>query len=172
MPDLRMEVIAYTPYFQLESRIRLNVLNALRRIGTRVRHDFMATVTTWESPATFSLPSPILSAGDLGVAITTNSQRWASLNAGWPAHLVFARKSKALAIHTDSVPKTTPEEFTSRPGRRGGVIYRKSANAGPIEARNWTGAAAIKYTPEFVEEVNLALEKAGFEGIKDKTIGG
>lgn len=146
------------------SKVRLKILNELRKEGRAVKKEFEKTTATWKgAKPTFEIAIG-LTGKDAIVLIgpagdPEGAQKWVWLNDGTKPHVIKAKNVPNLIFRHGSgfKPKTKVKTFSSGPGANTGPIVSKKQVKHPgIEARDWTGEIVKKRKKKF----NQALIKA------------
>jgi hypothetical protein len=98
-------------------RLNAAIEGALNEAAKEVRLDFDDTVSTWDTPVTFTTYSRT---GER--IVSTKSMVYHFVNDGTKRHEITPKNAKVLAFSSLSGPKTQPNVIGSGQGFRGGVI--------------------------------------------------
>lgn len=147
---------------------RLEILNALRRMGTKVKVEMRKTIATWAGEKPTFEDTVSLKGGDAVVEVQPEGSeiavwkwiwldkgtkiRWALMSGGWASKTTpGVRNSGVGAGHVIIVGKRamTKRGIAARPG---------------IEARNWSDDIETELFPVFIEELAEALRRATEKG--------
>lgn len=144
---------------------RLEMLNALRKVGREMRNDLNATTRTWEKPVAFDFEIS-LTRSEAKVRVNPKdggrgAEIWSMLDKGTEAHTIRAKNAEFLAFSSDYKAKTRPGEFASFAGGSSGeTVFAKEVQHPGTEPRDWSVDLAAKYKPRFYELSNEALRRA------------
>jgi hypothetical protein len=125
-------------------RIRLNILNALRKEGRAVKRELEKTIAAWKgAKPTFKIAIG-LTGTDAIVLIgpagnIEGAQKWVWLDEGTKSHVIAAKNVPNLIFRTDFKAKTKVKTFSSGPGKIA-PPWRATpkVNHPGIEARGWS----------------------------------
>ena len=150
-----------------DDAMRLRLLNAMRKAGTQIKHDFEATTKTWEHKVVFEELISLTGPGPV-VLVATNDEIYGYVNNGTEPHEIWAgvytgKSDKTrLAFSSDFVPKTKPGIIDSGPGRRGAVdtFVPMVMHPGQEEPRNFDKTIQKKREPWFKRQMESAMGEA------------
>lgn len=157
--------------------VRLQYLNALRRVATQIKADFMKPTKGWKRKPVFEA-SPSLSGGHPSVTVWTNNMVYGVLNYGRYVGVMEAKphggdergpykyglfkwpRTYHLATHVNSLnsygahqkfggSKSTSYKYASR------YLYGST-----IHPRNWEALVDKKWQKEFSKQMYIELSKA------------
>ena len=145
--------------------LRLELLNAIRKVGRATRREFEATIKNWKHKVKFEM---MISLKDGPTAlVTTDDEIYRYVDEGTRAHDIWAgsytgkSRKKVLAFPSSSTPKTRPGSLKSGPGHRGKAdVFTPYVRHPGTKARNFSGQIKKKMTPRFKREMERAMVKA------------
>lgn len=138
---------------------RLEFLNALRRMGTKVKKDYMETVATWEHKPKFQVLVSLTGGGPT-LVVDTDSEIYRYVTMGTRPHLILP-KGKFLAFSVGGAPKTRPRVIGSGPGMPGTTpVVRPYVKHPGTQAREFHLVIAEKWQSAFKKEMEEAMRKA------------
>lgn len=149
-----------------EDALRLQLLNAMRKAGTQIKHDFQATTETWKHKVKFeqvislTLPGPF-------VIIETDDEIYGYVNDGTEPHEIWAgaytgkSDKTVLAFSSQFVPKTQPGIIGSNPGFVGERdTFVPMVNHPGTEACNFDKIIQKDWEPKFKRLMEGAMRDA------------
>jgi hypothetical protein len=146
-------------------KVRLKLLNELRKEGRIVQREFEKTVRTWQGERPkFEVLIGLTGKDATAVIGPTGSDKavskWTFLDEGTKPHAIKPKKKPALAFRSGFQAKTTPNLITSSTGGSFGpfVHLRKgqSVKHPGIKPRNWTKIVVKQRSPKFAEAMSKA----------------
>ena len=141
-------------------KVRLEVLNTMRKMGTQVRRDFAKTTDTWKNKPRFE-QSVSLKAPGPTLTVWTDNLIYFFLNDGTKEHPISAKNAPVLAFKTSFFPKTFPGVIGSV---RGGSFapwgHAKEVIHPGTEPREWAETIKDKWQPKFTVAMDAAIKKA------------
>lgn len=142
-----------------QDRLRLELLNAVRRVGREVKSDFEATTATWKHQVKFEMVISLQ--GGPTVLVGTDDPIYRYVDEGTRPHLIFAKNAKSLAFPSAYTAKTTPRVIGSRAGGGSGEkVFRPYVEHPGTEARQLDQTIREKWEPKFKRAMEQAM-KAG-----------
>lgn len=115
-------------------RARQLIKRATDDSAYEVLQDFEATVETWDTPVTFTVKSD-----GPNREIGTKSKIYEYVDLGTKPHIIEPKKKTVLKFGLNSLPKTTPGNIASGPGRPGSpFIFRKRVRHPGTKARKFS----------------------------------
>lgn len=147
------------------SRLAIDAKRIIRAVSTGMdaaaeacRVDFVATVGTWSTPATFEVASQ----GAYTRQITTGNKIWGMLNEGTKPHRILPKKPNGkLRFRTGYASKTTPGVLGSNSGgASGGSVFARGVNHPGTSPRSWDETAKDKYDDLLGKIVQRAIDAA------------
>lgn len=159
MPTVRLWRVL-TPELLREKEMRLELLNALRRMGTKVKRDFQETTKTWNHKPDFGPAEPSLRGGKAMVEVSTDDNQYRWVNDGTKPHGIASNSGKRLAFPSEFTPKTMPGVIGSETGYHGGDVIQVYQVWHPgNEARKFDKAIAAKWRKDFRKEMDDTMAK-------------
>lgn len=133
------------------SNLRGELRDAMDELEQGVAKDFESTVASWDTPVSFAVKTTVGNAITLQVKPSgAGAKVWGYLNDGTSGHYVYPRSARALRFRSHYRSKTRPGRLASGAGGASGdYAYSKGHYVSGIEARDWTGLIADKWSPEF-----------------------
>lgn len=157
-----VKLIAIIPgdVFKIDT-VRLELLNTLRRSGTRIKRDFRKTTATWKRKPKFETKVSLRrAAAEGGVAVTTNDEIFGYVDAGTKPHPIVARRARVLRFNSRFAPKTRPGFVGSFRGDSSGpLVFRRSVMHPGTRARRFSEAIAQLALQWFPGEIQAAINK-------------
>jgi hypothetical protein len=145
-------------------KVRLRILNGLRKEGRIIKKEFEKTTATWKgAKPTFEIAigltgqDAIVLVGPAGNP--EGAQKWLWLNDGTKPHVIQAKNVPNLVFRTNFKPKTKVKTFSSKSGSIS-PPWRATpkVNHPGIEARDWTGEIAKKRKKPFTKAMIKAAQ--------------
>lgn len=151
---------AISPIKLNEGRMRLELLNGLRKTGTRIKEQYDKTTRTWKNRPTFSTQIT-LSGSKPSVLVSTQSDIYGYVDYGTRPHIIRPRRAKKLRFRAGSTPKTTPNVIGSSGGSAGGApVYANFVRHPGNAPRNFTKTIKRDVRPVFKQYMVEAVGKA------------
>lgn len=145
-----------------DQAMRLELLNALRRMGTKVRADFRETTKTWSNQPDFSetVQGTSLRGGKAKLEVLTSDPIYTFVSGGTKPHGIAVVNAKTLAFSGTFTAKTVPGVIGSGPGFKGApdTFVTEVWHPG-IEARRFDKAIAEKWRKDFRKEMDTSMAK-------------
>ena len=140
--------------------VRLEALNAMRKMGTQVRRDFERTTATWEHKPKFE-QSVSLKAPGPTLTVWTENDIYFWVNDGTKGRWMEARKAPYLMFKRTFIPKTLPGALSSVPGGSfpPWVSKKKVWNPG-IKPRKFDETIEKKWQPIFTKRMTASIKRA------------
>ena len=143
------------------TQVRLQLLNAMRRSGTKDKELARKTTEHWKKQPNWVTD---ISIGKDNVAILTYiedaeaRQIWNWINEGTKRHPITPVRANYLRFNSNFKSQSKPNMLRTSRGYSGPpVAYRKAVMHPGIKARNWSiEITKLRYKP-FKEEMNKAL---------------
>lgn len=137
-------------------RIRLELLNALRKEGRDLKKNFEETIATWDGEKPTFKPVVSLAGNDASVVVEpTGSKKgvnkWNWLNEG-------TRVRRAL-MSRNWKSKTKPGRLRSGSGAGQVIFISRRLNRPGIKARGWSKSIGRKNTRRFQKRMSLATKR-------------
>lgn len=101
--------------------IRLEMLNALRKVGTEIKEEFDKTTATWNTQVTFT-KKPSLAGNTPSITVETDSDVYRWVNDGTEPHRIRPGSARSLTIPSGYAAKTRPGVIGSESGGPSGSI--------------------------------------------------
>lgn len=130
--------------------------NAMNGMAKDIQIDFQVTVQTWKHKADFSISSP----ATYTRRVATDSQIYAWVNDGTPAHDIFPKPGGILRFTTPFVSKTLPNQIMSRSGSKGTTmaISKRGVHHPGTTARNFDVKIQQKWDKQFGTIMQRAVD--------------
>ena len=133
------------------ANLRSELREAMEELQDGVQADFESTVSTWSTQVGFATR---LSVGnDITMRVTPSgdgAEIWGYVNEGTRAHVIRPRTARALSFRSGYRAKTRPGRIrASSGGPSGSSVFTQQGYHPGTEARDFTGAIADKWKPEF-----------------------
>ena len=158
-----------------DDAMRLRLLNAMRKAGTQIRHDFEATVKTWEHKVVFEELISLTGPGPV-VLVATDDEIYAWVVEGtgakaregggseyeiWAGAYTGKSDKTMLFFSSQFVPKTQPGIIGSNSGFVGerDTLVPMVVHPG-IEPRNFDRIIQKKREPWFKRQMEQAMAEA------------
>jgi len=140
--------------------LRLELLNAIRKVGRATRREFEATTKNWKHQVKFEM---LISLKDGPTALVeTGDEIYGYVDQGTRPHTIRPKKpGGVLAFPSVSVPKTRPGSLKSGRGKRGGpTVFTREVRHPGGKARGFSKQIKKKMLPRFKREMERAMVKA------------
>lgn len=145
--------------FLKTDKIRLELLNTLRKVGRGMKKEFEATTRTWSHDVKFEVLIS-LAKGAATVIVETNDEIYGYVNEGTDPHLIVPVNAKVLAFPGDYTSKTVPGVIDSRDGGSGGeTIFAAYVEHPGTKARNFSQVIAARWEEKFRYEIEGAIRR-------------
>jgi len=150
-----------------EGVLRLEMLNAARKISRQIKKDFERSTKTWSNKPKFVIDIGF-GAEALQMGVFTNDENYARVSDGVEGKPRVARGlgggkgAKALKI-VPYTPKTVPGKLDAREGgeQEGPIIFRRYAlEAGNIKERKFDTLVSEIWEEKLPEELQAAIDRA------------
>lgn len=140
--------------------IRLELLNALRKEGTAIKHEYEKTVATWKQKPEFRRLSVSLRGGLAVIAVGTGDVVYKFVDEGTTAHKIVPKNRPFLAYQTVFVPKTKPNVIASNAGGKSGPWTRRKEVWHPGNApRNFSNIIQKNRAAPFEKAMQAAMKR-------------
>lgn len=149
------------------AKVRLKILNVLRKEGRAIKREFEETTASWKgAKPTFELAIG-LTGKDATVLVgpggdREGAQKWLWLNDGTKKNYPIEAKNAPFLVFRDGrgfTPKTKVKSFSSGPGANTGEFVSKKKVIHPgIEARDWTGEIVKRRKKKFTQAMIEAVK--------------
>lgn len=141
-----------------DDAMRLELLNAMRRMGTKIKADFESTTATWSHKPRFEVMVSLTQPGPT-VVVDTNDEIYRYVAEGTKPHVIRPRTPGGrLAFPGTYRAKTTPGVIGSQAGGGSGETrFARVVNHPGTEARNFHKLIAKKWQPKFKREMEDAM---------------
>lgn len=161
---MRVEAKVFIPgkLFDVDA-VRLELLNAMRRLGTETRRKYAQTYATWQHEPHFEQKVSLTrSSREGGVEVWTDDEQYGYVENGTSPHpIVPHNPSGLLTYQRDFTPKTTPRVIGSSAGGKSGRWTRRRAVKHPgNKACEFSSVICDQMEPRLQEEVDAAIQKA------------
>jgi len=150
-------------------KLRLTLLNEMRKVGTEMKQDFEKTTKTWKNKPKFTADISLTPPGPQ-LMVGTDNEIYGYVSEGTKPHAIFAgiytgkSNKKALAFPSKSSPKTKPGVIASSGGSRGGTtIVRPYVQHPGIKPRKFEEAIEKIWKPKFKTRMEAAMRKVAQE---------
>lgn len=145
--------------------MRLQMLNDMRAVGTKIKADYEKTTATWEHKVKFE--QQISLSGGPQVEVYTTDEIYGYVDQGTKPHDIWAgyytgkSNKKVLAFSSQSTPKTIPGVIGSSAGSAGSVdTFRPYvANHPGTKARNFSKEIEKIWQPRFKREMEATMSR-------------
>lgn len=128
--------------------------------------EFRKTVDGWSNAPRFQ--TEFHHVQKLSTQVFTESERYAYVNNGTPAHVITPRGGGMLRFQTGYRAATTPKVIGSRrPQRFGPVVGARAVRHPGIEARLFDEVIALEYVDTFVHDIQDAINQT----VKSASVG-
>ncbi len=146
-----------------EDAIRLELLNAMRKFGTKIKKEFDRTTATWKTKVKFN--KKISLRDGTTVEVFTDNQIYNWVNDGtkgpYPIPKPGNKNAKPLAFPGIFRPKTTRHVIGSTAGfKGGGTVVVKSVEHPGIKAREFDKKIMEIMKPTFEKAMEKAMKRA------------
>lgn len=152
-----------------DKRIRMVFLNAMRKEGTQIKHDFQRTTKTWEHKPKFEVEVSLSGPGPV-VMVGTDDKIYGYVNEGTKPHLIMAgiytgkSKKKVLAFPEGYTAKTVPGVLDAKDGGpHGDVILRPYVHHPGTEARRFDEEIQKLWEKRFKRDMEEVLGEVAKE---------
>lgn len=152
-----------------DKRIRMMFLNAMRKEGTQIKHDFQRTTKTWTHKPVFDVVISLTGPGPV-VIVGTDDKIYRYVNDGTKPHLILAgiysgkSKKKALAFSEGYTAKTAPGVLDAKDGGpHGDVILRAAVLHPGTEARRFDEEIQKLWEKRFKRDMEEVLSEVAKE---------
>ncbi len=146
--------------------MRLELLNAMRKVGTDVKKDYEKTTKTWKHKPEFEVSVSLKPPGPT-LIVETDDEIYGYVDKGTKPHLIFAgiytgkSNKKALAFPSKFGAKTRPGVIGSSAGSSGGpTVLRPYVEHPGTKPRGFEEAIAKIWTPKYKRRMEAAMRKA------------
>lgn len=148
-----------TPQQLDEKAMRFELLNALGRMGTKVKRDYQKTVETWDEKPKFEVHES-LKGGKPNIIVDTDSAIYRYVDKGTEPHGITPKNSNRLKFKDVYTAKTVPDVIGSNQGGPSGdEVYTYQVWHPGFEARNFSKRIAEKWRKDFRVEMDAAMIK-------------
>lgn len=142
--------------------MRLELLNAMRKVGTGIKGDFEKTTATWKTPVEFE--KQISLSGGPQVEIFTTNKIYGYVDQGTEPHPIAAKNAPFLVFKWGGPgsykAKTSPGVIGSSGSSQSGTTQRfKSVMHPGTKARNFSKEIEKKWQPRFRKEMEATMSK-------------
>jgi hypothetical protein len=152
-----------------DNKMRLTLLNAVRKAARDIQKDFEKTTETWEHKVKFESLVSLTGPGPV-VLVGTDDEIYTYVDKGTRPHEIWAgaytgkSDKTSLAFRTGHTPKTQPRVIGSGPGGTSGdLVYPIMVNHPGTEAREFDVTIAAKWDGAFKRRMEDAMVDAGKE---------
>jgi hypothetical protein len=159
-------VKAIKPSKLRDGKLRLELLNAMRKAATVVKSDFEKTVETWEKKPKFEVVISLRPEAP-AILVDTEDEIYRYVNDGTRPHAIFAgiftgkSRKRVLSFPSQFRPKTKVRQLRSFRGFKGGPnVQRPFVQHPGTEARNFDEVIKKKRSAWFKRQMEKAMRKA------------
>jgi len=152
-----------------DDKLRLTLLNEMRKVGTEMKQDFEKTTATWEHKPKFTVDVSLTQPGPQ-LMVGTDDEIYGYVSKGTKPHAIFAgiytgkSNKRALAFPSKSSPKTRPGVIGSTSGSRGGkTVVRPYVQHPGTKPRKFEEAIAKLWKKRFKDRMEAAMKKVARE---------
>lgn len=140
--------------------VRLTIINALHRAGTKDRQLLRQTTRYWSKQPRWK--SEVSFAGGDAALYTypegEAAKIWNWSDKGTRSYWIYPRRANCLAFNANYQSGSTPNTLKTAPSRSGGpIVYARAVRHPGIKARNWTITVIKLRYKDFKEEMNEAI---------------
>ena len=147
-------------------KMRLELLNAMRKSGTVIQKDFEQTTATWKHKVKFETLVSLKQPGPT-ILVDTDDEIYRYVNEGTKAHDIWAgyytgkSKHKVLVFPSGFTAKTTPGSLRSGPGGSSGkLVHTPYVRHKGSKARSFDAMIKKKREKWFKRQMQAAMNKA------------
>ena len=158
--DMVVKMRAIIPAKLKLGPVRLEALNAMRKMGTPIRRDFARTTETWKHKPKFEQSVSLKPPGPT-LTVWTENEIYGYVNDGTRGRFIEAKNVPYLVFKGTFIPKTLPGALSSVPGGSfpPWVSKKKIWNPG-IKPRKFDETIKKKWQPIFVTRMTAAIKQA------------
>lgn len=139
---------------------RLEWLNAMRKVGRKIRKDFEKTTATWTRKPKFEMVISLTAPGPT-VVVGTDNEIYGYVDQGTRPHRIAPRNSPYLVFQAGYRPKTRPRFIGSTTGGSfGNTVFARSVMHPGITAREFSVTIQKKWERPFKKEMEQAMKRA------------
>jgi len=158
--DAMLRYKAISPIKLNEGRMRLEMLNGLRKTGTRIKEQYDKTTRTWRNKPRFE-QTISLRGSSPSILVATDSEIYGYVDLGTRPHIIRPKRAKKLRFGAGSSPKTQPNVIGSTGGGEGGAeVYANVVSHPGTAPRNFTKSITKEVKPYFRRYMQEAIAKA------------
>lgn len=164
MPVLAFKAIK--PRKLRDKDLRLELLNAVRKVGRAIEKDYKRTTKTWKDKPKFEQVISLSQPGPT-VLVGTDSLIYKFVDEGTKAHEIWAgaytgkSDKKTLAFQTGHKSKTLPGVLDARSGGKSGPwVHPPMVHHPGTEARDFTKMLEKQWKPRFKRGMEEAMVRA------------
>jgi len=142
--------------------MRLELLNAMRKVGRKIKLDFEKTVENWSDKPEFELLISLTGPGPVA-AVVTDSEIYRYVDKGTDPHIIVPVNAKVLHFTTGYRAKTQPGFIGTVAGGGsydGEEVFAKYVLHPGTEAREFEKTIAEKWRKAFRSEMEEAMKRA------------
>lgn len=154
-----MKIKAKKASIPSKDKMRLALLNEMRKIGKEIKEDFDTTTATWDKKPDFKLTVSL--AGSVpSVTVETADEVYKWVDEGTKAHWVEPVNAKVLAFRANYQAKTAPGVIGSGAGGASGdMVFSKGHEVSGIKARGFSKKIQNKWKGEFGKRMAEAMKE-------------
>lgn len=163
-----VEITVTIPDMTISSSVVRNTIEQAmkRKTGPQIKKLFDQTTVGWSRPPKFD-PTYHNSTSEVSTRVSTRSSVYTYVNNGTPPHVIDARRGSVLRFKPGYIAATRPRALSSRkPSRFGAVIRTPSVMHPGIEARDFDVEIAERIYPDFVRDMEEAINLGIKVGMK------
>lgn len=144
-----------------DDALRLELLNAMRRMGTKIKGDFEKTTATWKHKPKFEVLVSLKGVGPT-VVVDTNDEIYRYVSEGTKPHVIRPRTPGGrLAFQGTYTAKTSPGVIGSTSGGSSGdMVYAREVHHPGTQARDFHKVISKEWQGKFKREMEEAMRKA------------
>lgn len=145
-----------------DDRLRLELLNAMGKVGTAMKKDYERTVRTWNEKPEFETVESLK--GGPTLLVGTDDVVYKYVDEGTKAHIIRAKNAPRLAFPSVYRAKTDPGKLDAHAGGPSGdTVFAVQVQHPGTEPRDFTKIIQEKWEPKFREAMQQAMVRAARE---------
>jgi len=158
--DMVVKMRAIIPAKLKLGPVRLEALNAMRKMGTPIRRDFARTTETWKHKPKFEQSVSLKPPGPT-LTVWTDNEIYGYVNDGTRPHVIRRKNAPMLAFKTSFYPKTFPGVIGSVAGGSFPPwAFAKEVHHPGTEPRRFAETLKTKWQPIFFTRMTAAIKQA------------
>lgn len=161
-------VVPNLPKFKMDvGRVRLEMLNELRKEGRAVRRELKRTVSTWRGDRPDFEFTISLAGGDASLLVAPSGnaegvKKWYMLDGGTRPHVIRAKQAPRLRFYAKGFrAKTRPNWVGAGTGQRADQAFRQPQQVfhPGTKPRNWVSVVVARRYYTHVQNMMAAMER-------------